>query len=433
MSSIDSTAVSVAYPVIISYFNISLIVAGWVLSAYSLTLVTALPVAGKISDALGRKRTFMIFVSLFGIGSLLCSLAPNAPLLIFFRVLQGLGGSGLVPSATGIAVDQFPDSRPKAVGLVTSFFPIGMIVGPNLGGWLVSALGWRSIFWINIPICIAVLVVGALLMAPGDRKRSSFDLLGSGMLAVAILGIMGGVSIIGSGGPSWLLGIGPLVVGLTSLIFFWRRTKVVKNPVIEPQILREKPFLAANAYNFIFGSLVGTLTFIPLYAVSLYGMSTLQSGAIITPRSIGIMLASIVTSFFVVRWGYRRPMLIGTLLMLPCYALLALEPSGFSVLGAHISITVLLLIVLGLEGIFEGITLPSSNNACIELMPDRIATITSMRSMFRQEGSAAGITAGSIILNLAGIAPGFRIMLFGLVALGLLVMLPSIFAMPSGK
>jgi MFS family permease len=126
-------------------------------------------------------------------------------------------------------------------------------------------------------------------------------------------------------------------------------------------------------------------------------------------------------------------MLIGTLLMLPCYAVLALEPSGFNLFGFHASITVLLLVMLGLEGIFEGITLPSSNNACIELMPERVATITSMRSMFRQAGSAAGITVGSIILNTAGIAPGFRIMFFGLVALGLLVMLPSIFAMPSGK
>ena len=231
----------------------------------------------------------------------------------------------------------------------------------------------------------------------------------------------------------WLLGSGLLVIGVVGLVFFWRRAKSTRYPVIEPEILRERPFLAANAYNFIFGSLIGSLSLIPLYAVSIYGMSTLASGFILTPRSIGIILASIGTSLFLLRRGYRLPMLIGTVLIMACFVILALEPGNFSLLGTLGSTTLLLLVIMGLEGISEGIALPASNNACIELMPQRIATITSIRGLFRQSGMAIGITIGSVILHIAGIAQGFRIFYLGLVALAIFIMLPAIFIMPSGK
>ena len=435
LSWIDATAVAVAYPVIISYFNISLVVAGWILTAYQVALIAALPISGKISDALSRKTTFLIFVSLFGIGSLLCSFAPSALLLIVFRIIQGIGGSGMMPSVFGIVADDFPNSRAKAIGLVTSIGPIGMILGPNLGGWMTTALGWRSIFWINIPICLIVLVVAAILISKGEKGQSHFDLLGSGLLVVGILALMGCVSTIGSSGNQtpWLLGAVLLVIGLASLIFFWRRTKVAKYPVIEPEILRERPFLAANAFNFILGSLIGALTLIPLYAVSIYGLSTLASGVIITPRSVGIILASIATSLFVLRRGYRWPMFFGTVVILSCFVILAMEPVSFRLLGSQSNTTLLLLAVMGLEGLFEGVVIPASNNACIELMPHRVATISSMRQMFRQAGSVAGISVGSVILHIEGIAQGFHLFFLGSVVLGILIMLPAIFNMPNGK
>ena len=435
LSTIDSTAVAVAYPVIISYFNISLVVAGWVLSAYQVAMISALPISGKISDSIGRKTAFLIFVSLFGIGSLLCSLAPNAPTLILFRIFQGLGGSGLGPTTIGLVADEFPRSRARAVGLVASFFPIGMILGPNLGGWMTTALGWRSIFWINIPLCLIVLVVAAILMTKGSKSPSHFDLVGSGFLAMAVVGLLAGVSLLGSssGSTSLLSGIVLLLTGLACLFFFWRRTRSTKYPVVEPAILREKPFIASNAYNFVFGGLVGAFALIPLYAVSLYHMSTLESGVILTPRSVGIIVASVISSLFVVRRGYRLPMLIGTLLIVPCFAILALEPNKLSLFGSPVNTTLVLLIVAGLEGASEGVALPGSNNACIELMPDRVATITSMRALFRQAGNVTGITLGSIVLHIDGMAQGFHLLFWGLVALIILVMLPSIFAMPNGK
>jgi EmrB/QacA subfamily drug resistance transporter len=432
---IDSTAVAVAYPVIITDFNISLVMAGWIITAYQVSLIAALPISGKISDVLGRKTTFLVFIALFLTGSVLCSLAPNAQLLILFRVMQGLGSSGLTPSVTGIIAEQFPNSRARAIGLMATIAPIGMILGPNLGGWMTSALGWRSIFWINIPICLIVLAVAFALLPKGEKIGSHFDLPGSGMMAVILITMMVGISVTGSADNqiNLIFGILLLAISLVTGVFFWRRTKRVKDPVIEPEILREKPFLAANSYNFCLGCFVGACALIPLYAVSIYGLSTIASGFILSPRSIGIILASLITSLLLLRTGYRWPMFIGTVMVTICFMILALEPTSFGVLGPIGDGTVFLLVMMGLEGISEGVIIPPSNNACIEMMPQRIATITSIRGMFRQVGSVVGITIGSVILHSQGYTRGFQYLFLWFVAMGIFIMLPTIFIMTRRK
>jgi EmrB/QacA subfamily drug resistance transporter len=425
LCTIDATAVSVAFPVIVSSLHVSLIVAGWVLSAYQLAVTATIPLAGKISDALGRKTTFLGFLSLFAVGSLLCSIAPNAPLLIVFRVIQGLGGSGLIPSTMGIIADEFPNSRQRAIGLITSFGPIGWIVGPNLGGWMTSSFGWRSIFWINIPLCAIAFISAVALMAKGQREKTRIDLTGAGLLAGGLLGILAGISEMGSTDkqtPWWLVGL-LFVAGITGLILFWRRQTRVKDPIIEPEVLKGRPFMAANVFNLGYGLALGAVSLIPLYAVSIYGMTTLQSGLILTPRSIGMIAASTVTALAIVRLGYRWPMLTGVSLMVPAFLFLALEPGGFS--GASF-----LLIVAGVLGIAQGIASPASNNACIELMPHRVATISATRSLFRQAGQVFIITIGSLLLHNLGIVRGFRILFIGLPIFMLVTMIPAIFMMP---
>lgn len=138
LSSISSTAVAVAFPQITSSFSASLILAGWVLSIYQLAATAVMPIAGKASDAFGRKFTLMLCLSLFTLGSLLCTIAPNIELLIFSRFIQAIGGGGFFPSATGLVADEFPRSRQQSIGLLTSIFAIGQIIGPNLGGWMIT-------------------------------------------------------------------------------------------------------------------------------------------------------------------------------------------------------------------------------------------------------------------------------------------------------
>lgn len=432
LSSIDSTAVSVAFPVITASFGVSIVLAGWILSGYHLSLTVALPIAGKISDVLGRKSTFIMFLVLFTIGSFLCSIAPNAESLIAFRILQGLGGSGFLPSATGIVATQFPNSRQQAIGLFSTINPFGMIVGPNLGAWLTSAFGWRSIFWINIPLGIAIMVAALILLPSSKREKTHLDLPGAGLFAGALVALMVGLSLTGSAGgaSAWVL-VGMLLAGsAVCIVFFARRETRVKDAFIDTKLLADRPFAAANIYNFVFGGIFGAVSLVPLYAVSIYGMSTLESGLILTPRSIGMMAASLVVSFMLVRWGYRRPMLVGTIIVIVCFVLLVTEAAGIAFLLPLLGATPFLLVTMGVMGLGIGTAAPAANNACIELMPERVGTISSIRGVFRQSGSVLGITIGSLLLHFLGLAAGFQVFFIGMAAAITVFMLPTIFAMP---
>lgn len=432
LGALSSTSVSVAFPTIISSFNTSLIVAGWVMGSYQLTYIATTALGGKASDALGRKRTLMLSLGVFILGSLLCSVAPNVELLILFRLMQGIGGGALMPSATGIVADEFPLARQRVIGLLVSIWPIGMIIGPNVGGWMVTALGWRSVFWLNIPVAVGILIATALLLKPGRREKVYIDLQGAALFTASLLAFMLAISAMGNGAAQWGIAAILLIACIAFIVLFARRESRSQNPVIDVEMLRARPFLAANVYNFVFGAAAwGILTFVPLYAVSIYGMTTFRSGLILTPMSAGMIVASTVTSFFLLRWGYRWPMLIGTTATVLSLAFLGMQPGNTGILGVQLSSTVVLLIVLGFSGLGQGVLLPAANNACIDLMPQQIGTITGMRAMFRQGGGAVGTVATSLVLhNTSDMARGFYIVFLGLAAM-LLVTIPTIFGMPS--
>ena len=433
LSAMSSTAVAVAFPVITSSFDTSLILAGWVLSIYQLVLTAAMPVAGKASDVFGRKNVFLFCLGLFSVGSLLCAIAPNIQLLILFRVIQAIGGGGFMPSAAGIVSDEFPKARQQAIGLFTSIFPIGQIIGPNLGGWLTTVFGWRYIFWFNMPLAAVILVGSTLLLHSEQRKESSIDLTGAGLFTGSIFAFMMALSQLGDiqTDISWAL-VGPLFVLSIILMFaFLRHEAKVPNPIIDPVVLQHRPFLAANIYNFVLGACYfGISSLAPLYAVSVYNMSVLASGLILTLKAIGMMFTSTVTSILLVRWGYRRPMLIGTAGIILTLVFLGLESPDISILGITVGGTVLVLAILGLAGAAMGMTAPAANNACIELMPHRVATITGIRGMFRQTGGAISISVATLTLqNIGDMARGFQIVFFGL-AIIMLIIMPVIFLMP---
>jgi MFS family permease len=200
-------------------------------------------------------------------------------------------------------------------------------------------------------------------------------------------------------------------------------------------LLRSKPFLAANLYNMMVGAGVfGTFAFIPLYATSVHQLSTLASGMILTPRSLGIIPASAITSFLLKRWGYRWPMLLG--LSMISLSTILLDSEGLQLLrmiGIHLGVAEILAVLIMVTGIGVGIALPASNNACIELMPEKVATITGLRGMFRSVGGAFGISLITIILHSSSTpALGFSATFFSF-SLGLLLTIPLIFLMPTGK
>jgi EmrB/QacA subfamily drug resistance transporter len=430
---ISGTSVSVAFPDITASFNASLVLAGWVLSVNQLAATAIMPLAGKAGDVYGGKLCFLISIAVFTIGSLFSAISPNIELLIASRFIQALGAGSFLPLATAIVSDQFPNARQQTIGLFSSILPIGMIIGPNIGGWLVESFGWRSVFWLNIPMGIIVFIATLIILKPGKKLGGKLDMTGAGLLSGMLSAFLIALSAIGSSHTSmaWTIFGLLLAFAIALLFFFLRHEDKIKYPIIDLQVLREKSFRSANYFNLLYGmSVLGVMSFIPLYATSILGMSTFASGFILTPRSVGTMIASIVTSIFLPKWGYRWPMLVGSGTMILSLILLGAEFSGADFYGIHLSGTAVLGIIMLLSGVGMGITAPAANNACIELMPDRVATITGVRGMFRQSGGAISIAVTSLVLeNFGEIGQGFRVVFFGLAALMVLAV-PFIFTMP---
>jgi EmrB/QacA subfamily drug resistance transporter len=438
MFSIDSTVVAVAFPHFIKDLDTNVLWAAWTISIYLGAVTSVMPLMGKLSDSFGRKPVFLISLILFTASSLACGLAPNIYTLIIFRFIQGIGGASFLPTASGIVSDQFPEHRERAIGLFTTIFPVGGIIGPNLGGWIVSQYSWRYIFYINLPIGVGLIVLIVVLLE--DSKiisRPHIDFVGASFFFGAILFLMLGLNCVAENFSitSLLLTVLFLIVSLSFLYLFFRHEKKDSNPILDMVLLRSKPFLAANLYNMIVGAgVLGIFSFIPLYATSVHKLSALASGMILTPRSLTVIPASALTSFLLKRWGYRWPMLIG--LIIVSLSTILLGGEGFHLLriiGHHLGVAEILAILMMISGIGIGIALPASNNACIELMPEKVSTIVGLRGMFRSVGGAFGISLMTMILHLSSTpANGFRTIFISF-GLGLLLTIPLVFLMPTGK
>jgi len=434
MYSIDSTVVAVAFPHFIKDFNTNILWAAWTISIYMVAVTSVMPLMGNLSDSFGRKKIFLISLILFTASSLACGLATNIYTLVAFRFFQGIGGASFLPTAAGIVSDQFPHQRERAIGLFTSIFPIGGIIGPNLGGWILSQYSWRYIFYINLPIGIALIfMILFLLQKSKNFTPPHLDFKGASSFFGAILFLMLGLNQLAQHFSP--LSIILLMVSFAFLWVFSRQEKKESNPILPPDLLKSRPFLAANLYNMIVGAgVMGIFSFIPLYAISVYKLSTLISGMILTPRSLAIIPASAATSFLLKRWGYRGPMVTGLIII--SFSTILMGWPGIprlETLDPQLGIAGILALLVMITGIGMGIALPASNNACIELMPEKIATITGLRGMFRSVGAALGISFITIILHLSSTsAKGFRIafITFGLVLLG---SIPLVFQMPNGK
>jgi len=426
MYAIDATVVAVAFPNFTRELNSSVLLSAWTISIYFIAVTMAMPLAGNLGDSFGRKKVFLFSLLLFTGSSLACGFAPSIYALIGFRFLQGVGGACFLPTASGIVSDHFPESRETAIGLFSSIFGVGFVVGPNLGGWIVSQYSWRYIFYINVPIgLILVCLTMVLLRESGTRARPRIDFAGIGLMSGALLSFMLGLNFVGKG---FLAGAGMLVaMSLLLAVLFLRQERRAAEPIIDTKLLESKAFGAANVTNLIVGmTSMGLFSLIPFYAVSVHKLSTLMSGMIITPRSAAMAVSSAATSFLLKRFGYRRPMVIGFTGM--GLSIILLAPGLFP----PYDVITAFLIIMFLNGIAAGMIFPSANNACIELMPEKVGTIVGLRNMFRNIGGALAISLITFIQHLSRDASsGFTIVfvVFGILPL---LTVPLLFLMPAG-
>jgi EmrB/QacA subfamily drug resistance transporter len=435
-SAISTSSSAIAFPVIMKDLNTSLVVAGWILTVYSLAATIVMPLAGKLSDLLGRKNAFLLYTGLFTAGSILSAIAPNIYMLIFARVIQAMGGGGFMPSAAGIVSDEFPENRQRYIGFFTSIWPVGTIIGPSLGGWMVPTFGWRSVFWVNVPLGVAVTILGFILLKSSKKKetKTNMDLVGSGLLLGSLTAIMFAFTEFGANGHGipWLIIAGLFVLGAGMFYAFWRRERSIKDPIIDFTLLKGRPFMASNIYNLVYGGcILGVFSLMPLYTISVYHLSVLQSGIVLTPRAIGQIISSLIISAFLIKWGYRRPILVGTLVVVAAMVILGFQPHGFFFGKIQITDIAVLLIILGVWGAAIGTIAPAANNACIELMPDKVSTISGLRGMFRNIGSSFTVAVMTVVIhNVSDPARAYTIIFFASAVICILAV-PTIFMMPA--
>jgi EmrB/QacA subfamily drug resistance transporter len=327
---LDVTIVNVALPSIGQDFHASLSGLQWTVDAYTLVLASLLMFSGSTADRLGRRRTFVIGLLTFAAGSLLCSLAPNLTMLIVFRMIQALGGSMLNPVAMSIITNTFtiPRERAQAIGAWAAVIGVSMALGPVVGGLLVTSVGWRSIFWINIPVGLIAVILTLRYIpeskAPVARK---VDIPGQVLMITLLASLTYGIIEAPDRGWSSSLIVGAFAVAAVSLIalLVWEHRTAV--PLIDLRFFRSVPFSSATVIAVAsFAALGGFLFLNTLYLQEVRGLSALQAGIDTLPMAAMTMLLPPFSGRLVGRRGARIPLVIaGIALCASCLMLVGLS------------------------------------------------------------------------------------------------------------
>ncbi len=345
IASLDQTIVATALPTIVSDLG-GLSQLSWVVTAYLLTSTVSTPLWGKLGDLYGRKRLFQAAIVLFLLGSALCGLSQNLAELILFRGLQGLGGGGIFVLSQALIADVVPPRQlGRYQGVFGAVFGVSSVAGPLLGGFFVETLSWRWIFYINLPIGAAALLVLALaLAASGEPGQHRIDYLGTVLLTVAgslliLLTSLGGTIAPWGSAPIILLAI---VAGVFTLGFVLVEQRAVE-PVLPLPLFRNAVFSLSSAIGFVVVfALYGATTYLPLFLQVVNGASPAGSGLRLLPLILGLLLTSITSGQLISRWGrYKAFPIAGTAVMTLGMFLLSRLSEHTGVLVESLSMAVL--------------------------------------------------------------------------------------------
>jgi EmrB/QacA subfamily drug resistance transporter len=321
MSILDTTIVNVALATLGRDLHAPLSTIQWVATGYLVALATVIPMTGWAAERFGAKRLWITVVALFVLGSALSGLAWSAGSLIFFRILQGLGGGMIMPAGmTILAQAAGPQRIGRVMSVVGAPMLLGPILGPVLGGLILQNLSWRWIFFVNVPIGIAALVLAFRLLPDSEPQRGErLDLVGVALLSPGLAGIVFGLSEVASkGGITNPLAWAPIVAGLVFVAAFVRhalRTTRVR-PLLDLTLFRETGFAAAAAAVMLVGAaLFGALIVLPLYFQVARGESTLATGLLLAPQGVGAALVMPISGRLTDRIGGGRVALFGLIVV----------------------------------------------------------------------------------------------------------------------
>ncbi len=362
---IDSTIVNVALAKISVSLNANMNIIQWVVSSYLLATAICFTLCGRLADMYGNKKIFLIGTTIFTAASFFCGVAPNATFLIIARFIQGIGFAGTLGIALVICNNAFPpEQRGLATGAAVTLTGLGQVVGPTVGGIILSFASWHWIFLINVPIGIVCLVLSSIF-APTDKANPSKGRLDPVAILLFVIGI-GGISATLNQTANMETGniILFLAIGIALLVAFCYRSLKSKNPLIATELLTHKEYLKVALTRIVFMySWMSLMLFLPLYMQNVVGYTPMKTGLLILIMTAMIAVVSPITGKLIDKFEFKRPNTIS--LLLGAIACLML-----SRLDIHPQIT-LLVIALVMFGICVGMHIPSTINGIIRTSPEK--------------------------------------------------------------
>ena len=394
MQTLDATIVNTALPAMARSLGESPLRMQSVVVAYSLTMAMLIPSTGWLADRFGTRRVYVGAILLFVVGSMLCALAPSLTLLVAARVVQGAGGALLLPVGRLVVLRTFPRERfLQAMSFVAIPGLVGPLIGPTLGGWLVEAMSWHWIFLINLPVgVIGVLATLRYMPAPPPVAVARFDLAGYLLLAFGMVAVslaLDGLSGLGlRQAPVLLL----MIFGLASLTAYWLHALRRPDPLFSPRLFRVGSLrigLLGNLFSRLGSACMPFL--IPLLLQVTMGYSPAQAGMMMLPVALASMSMKRVTTPLIVRHGYRRVLVVNTLLVG-----LTMASFVFSVPGQPLAISV---VQLALFGAVNSMQFTAMNTLTLkDLEPGTASSGNSLLSMVQMLAMGMGVAAAGAVL-----------------------------------
>ncbi|WP_323036651.1 MDR family MFS transporter [Pararhodobacter sp.] len=388
MASLDQTIVSTALPTIVSDLG-GLEHLSWVVTAYILASTVAAPLYGKLGDIYGRRRMVFISVGLFLFGSLLCGLANSMAFLIVARAVQGLGGGGLFVLALSVVGDVLSAAeRGKVQGMFAAVFSISSMIGPLMGGWFVEMFSWHWIFLVNVPVGI-IAVAGFAISFPAQTmsRKHKIDWAGAAALSIALASLTLLTSLGGHNFP-WasLPAVALMALTLTAVAAFIFVESRAEEPILPLGLFRGNVFRNTGILSFLTGAcMLGAVTFLPVYLQIARGVTPMESGLLLAPMTLGIIMATTISGRYMRRTGrYSVLAKVG----MPLMGLAALALTQIAVDTSIWSFAA----VLVLFGFGMGLIFPILSTAVQNAVPRALlGTATASGIMFRQIGGSLAV------------------------------------------
>jgi len=397
LAALDQTVVATALPQIVTdlhgFRDLS-----WVVSSFLVAATVTVPLYGKLSDLYGRRRMFVVAISIFLVGSALCGAAQSMGQLIAFRAIQGVGAGGLLPLSQAAIADLFsPRERGRYQGYIGSMWATAAVAGPLLGGTLTDAASWRWIFFINLPLgAIALVVVLRTMRAPATVRAHTIDYLGAAVLSVAITCLLlactwGGTTYPWDSAQVLVTGLGGLVLA----VVFVAIERRVAEPLLPLALFRDRIFSVSTAGGFVVGAIIFAVSiYVPVFSQGVQEISATSSGVVLIPFSLGWVAAATVTGQLISRTGRYRPFpIVGSVFILGGLTLLTLLAEG----SPPVAVAGILVITgIGMGMTFQPYIIATQNAVEVSNLGIATATIQFFRSM---GGSLAVAALGTLLAN----------------------------------